>query len=721
MTKRFLLVLMLACLTAAAAEPAVLTAGSTRLTLGGEPLRVALERDGAAVGAAHAAGGLLIGDPEKLETVSLESAGYNHLGHRVLHVRTASGKAATVTVALTPNQADITVRPAEPMAVLLRFAGMSPGFGLGDHAVTKRPALDTDITGYREDHFLSGTGLTRLISNFAFYPKHKFAFLVWEPGVKMVRSTAEECAQGSRLVESEVRFSLFAGTPGEIYRQFLESRNLYGYPVMKPKYEFFGVGWEAFGALAWDTNYRTVAENVGEYLTRGFPLSWMVVGSGFWPREDKRFHETTSFGMYDRNLYPDPKAFIAQFHAKGMKFFQGLRTTFIVDGPFSEEGVRNHYFIEEDGKPKVFQFGWPKSPIYFLDWRKPEAVRWFADLARRWVAFGVDGFKEDVFGYEKYTLGDDKLDPLNAALMKEGLYVMGRNAYLASPADIHRLNDFNYNQHQDRGPVNALAYGYSGFPLVYPDIVGGTFGEGHFDLKVTPRMRAYMKRNAMWAALHPAMSMGQGPWTFGDPEVESVLLKAAQVHDRLQPYFYSQAVRFYLDGYPWSFTPLPVAFPDDPQVYGRENERVRGYEWLIGDALLAAPLYGNDYETAQARDVYLPKGEWMEYDSGARHTGPVLLKNYALPVAKTPLFVGGTGVVVEKSGKQLAARAYPVSNEAEVSFIHPDGQSRSVIRVKVADWKKAQVRTASGRAVAAEWKRHALEFPIVQGEDYEIR
>lgn len=706
---------------AAAAEPVVMTAGKTRLTVGGEPLALTMEKDGAMAAAAHAGGGLLIGDPESLETVTLIGTGYNRQGHRVLEVKTATGKRATVTVALTPHQADITVRPVEPMAVLLRFASMSPGFGLGDHAVTKRAVFDTDITGYHEDRFLSATGLTRLISNFAYYPKQRFAFLVWEPGMKMVRSTAEQCAQGSRRVESEVRFSLFAGAAKEIYAQFLESRNFYGYEVMKPKYEFFGLGWEAFGALAWDTNYKTVAENVGEYRKRGFPLSWMVVGSGFWPREDKRFHETTSFGMYDRNLYPDPKAFIAQFHAQGMKFFQGLRTTFIVDGPYSEEGVRNRYFVEEDGKPKVFVFGWPKSPCYFLDWRKPEAVEWFRRLARKWVDYGVDGFKEDVFGYEKYTLGDDKLDPVNAALMREGLYVMGRNAYLASPADIHRLNDFNYNQHQDRGPVNALAYAYSGFPLVYPDIVGGTFGEGHFDLKVTSRMRTYMKRNAMWAAVHPSMSMGQGPWTFGDPEVEQVLLKAAQLHDRLQPYFYSQAVKFSLDGYPHSMTPLPVAYPDDPLVYGRENERVRGYEWLIGDALLTAPLYGNDYETAQTRDVYLPAGEWMEYDTGTRHAGPVMLKGYALPVTKTPLFVGGTGVVVEKKGNGRVARVYPVTKEAETVFIHPDGLSKSVVRVKVADWTKTQVRTSNGRKVASTWQRHALEFPIVEGEDYEIR
>ncbi len=297
---------------------------------------------------------------------------------------------------------------------------------------------------------------------------------------------------------------------------------------------------------------------------------------------------------------------------------------------------------------------------------------------------------------------------------------MGRNAYLASPADLHRINDFNYNQQQDRGPVNALAYGYSGFPLVYPDIVGGTFGEGHFDLKVTPRMGTYIMRNAMWASVHPSMSMGQAPWTFGDKQVEEVMLKAARLHDRLQPYFYSQAVRFYLDGYPWPMVPLPVAFSSDEQVHGRENQRVRGYQWMIGDSLMATPLYGDDYETAVARDVYLPSGTWMEYESGTRHEGPKLLRGYALPVERTPLFVGGAGIVIEKSDGRLVARVYPVIGNAETTFIHPDGISTSAIRVDVQNWKRAAAITSEGKPAGGTWQRHAYEFPIRPGVNYEL-
>lgn len=178
----------------------------------------------------------------------------------------------------------------------------------------------------------------------------------------------------------------------------------------------------------------------------------------------------------------------------------------------------------------------------------------------------------------------------------------------------------NYDQDQDRGPVNSLALAYSGFPLVYPDIVGGTFGEARFSTARSEQMERYMQRNAQWASFHSSMGMGEPPWTFA-PETASIMLQAAKLHERIAPYLYMNARRFTVDGYPWTMTPLPIAFPDDPHVYGRENATIHGYEWMIGDAMLAVPLYGSDYATASTRDVYLPTGRWMDFDTGKIYAG----------------------------------------------------------------------------------------------------
>ena len=172
---------LLMAAVAASAQPLVLNAGSTKLTITRSPIRIGLEHDGRTTAAPHADSGLLLGDPDQPEAASIAGESFDSLGRRVLQVRTASGRQARVVVTLTPNQADFIVRPSEPQAVLMRLAAARPGYGLADHAVTHRKTFDTDITGYVNDRFLSGQGITRLVSNFAIYPKQGFAFLVWDP------------------------------------------------------------------------------------------------------------------------------------------------------------------------------------------------------------------------------------------------------------------------------------------------------------------------------------------------------------------------------------------------------------------------------------------------------------------------------------------------------------------------------------------------------------
>jgi alpha-glucosidase (family GH31 glycosyl hydrolase) len=489
-----------------------------------------------------------------------------------------------------------------------------------------------------------------------------------------------------------------------------------------PKYEMFGVGWEAFGALGWNTNEQTDRESVDRYLALGYPLEWVVIGSGFWPAKPDDLHETTSFGMFDDVRYPTPKSFIQHFHDEGLKVLFGLRITFITTGPYSVEGVKNHYFLEENGQPRVFKTGWPALPCYLLNAQSPQAVDWYMGLVAKWKAFGVDGFKEDFYGFGPYDLRDDKVDPINKRLMAEGDDLIERNGYIASNGDLQRINDFNYDQDQDRGPVNSLALAYSGLPLVYPDIVGGTFGEKRFNTGETPAMGAYMMRNAQWAALHSSMSMGQPPWTFKNPQVGEVMLKAAVTHERLHPYIYSQAVRFIHDGYPWTMTPLPVAYPNEEGVYGRENRSVRGYEWMIGDALLATPLYGDDYATAETRDVYLPEGKWMDYETGEIASGPTILKSFSLPVAKTPLFVGGTGIVFEQQGGGVVARVYPINPRGRTEFWSADGKTRSAVELRVQDWEHIKVTDATTHhTVAFRQVRFAAEFPLIPGHAYLVQ
>jgi alpha-glucosidase (family GH31 glycosyl hydrolase) len=680
---------------------------------------------------AHAQSGLQIGlSPEKLEdAVSCTYSGHDGQSHS-FSVEMADGLMCIVKVRLSEHTVQFSAFPEKggKYSIVFRAGSVSPGYGLGDDLITAVcpgwranviKGKGTEITGFTDPDFRAKGGRERMISNFAIYPVNKFALVNIEPDSKIVRSTSEEIAQGSNDASSLDQLYFFFGDTKQIYSSWLQTRNEVGYPVMKPEYELFGLGWEAWGALAWNTNQKSVMEDVNHYINLGYPLKWMIIGSGFWPREDTLFHTTTSFGMWDPQKYPDPKGLIDYFHQKGLKFMLGLRIAFIVGGPFSEEGVEKGYFLMEDGVPKIFKIGFPKSPIYILDAQNEEAVAWYVDLCDRW---GVDGFKEDIYGYGKYSLRDDKLNPVNETLKEKGYLMMLRNNYLGSAGSMHRIEDFNYDQDQDRGAINTMIYPYCGLPFSYTDIIGGLFGGMDFDGEVSPRIKNYMMRNAMWASVHPTMAMGKGPWHFKDAQVDSIILKAAKLHDRLHPYIYSQAMRFYHDGFPWSMAPLPILFPEDPKVHGRENNVDRGYQWMIGDALLATPLYGEDYETANTRNVYLPEGTWMDYETGEKYQGPVMLNDFELPLDKAPLFVGGTGIVVEKAKEGLKARIYPISQSATTVFYDKDGETSSTITIENPDWDQIEViDKTNAEKMKVKNVRHAYEFDLITGHDYRIQ
>ena len=695
----------------------MLRSGSLEMRIDSQPFRFAFFQDRQQVVGADALAGILL-NSQPVAASQQEGCGGNAC---VFQLKTENGDTARLAVTLTAHRAELQMTLPKPGSeVRFQTAGAAPAFGLADQAVL-RPPYNTDVTGFHDDHFLSGQGISRLVSNFILYPRQGFALLLIDPATKIVHTSQTQIVQGVAHAGTSLTMFYFVGTPHQIYSDYRKARIDAGYPVMRPKEEMFGVGWEAFGALGWNTNQKTVTEGVDRYLALGYPLRWVVIGSGFWPEED-RFHETTSFGMVDEKKYPDMRGLTRHFHQENLKVLLGLRICFITNGPFAAEGVQKGYFLQKDGKPEVFHGSWPKLPYYLLDAHNPTALEWYGALVNLWNAFGVDGFKEDYYGFGGYNLRDDKVDPTNNRLMREGKDIIERNGYLSSDGDLERINDFNFDQNQDRGPVNALAFAYSGFPLVYPDIVGGTFGENRFALDRTPRMETYMMRNAQWASVHSSMSMGEPPWAFPNKKVGDVMLAAAQLHGRLQPYLYAQGVRFSQDGYPWPMTPLPVAFPRDPQVYGRENDRVRSYEWMIGDSLLATPLYGNDYATASSRDVYLPAGKWMDYDSGKLYAGGRQLRDFPLPVGKTPLFVGGAGIILERSRNQLVARVYPVAGQAKEVFALPEGNQEATIELNTPHLHDAKVvDQTTHHPVASAWERFALQFPIEGGHTYTIQ
>ena len=706
------------------------------------------DHEGRKIAAAHPISGLQFGSVEdvditlpsdslqdmtkgrvfNIESTTLVSESENKV---VFNVINSIGEKAMLEIHLMENRAKFSVIPEknELHAIIIRTAPISPVYGLGDHGALGRESAE--ISGFSSDYMGARTCPDihregRLISNFVIHPKRGMAAINVEPRKKIAKFTDFEAAHGSSASREMNAMYYIFGDPKTIYHQLQEIRDEEGHPFYKPKYDLFGVGWEAYGALGWTTSAKTVEENINTYLDLGYPLSWMVIGSGFWPSGSSKLWGTTSFGMWDEEKYPEPEAFLKRMDEKGLTILLGLRIAFRQGNPYAIEAQKKGFLIsDEKGEPINFanKGGYPS---YLLNFENTDAIDWYVKQCRKWLDSGVDGFKEDLMFYLDKLERDDKCDEVNRRLSESGVIIMLRNNYLGSPGDLHRFNDFNFYESQDRGPINALSLAYSGFPYVYPDIVGGTkvwteIGKNN----VTPELVAkYIMRYAEFAAVHPSMSFGYGPWSLGRKDVVDITRDAALLHERLQPYIYSYALKTAETGFPYTLTPLPLAYPHDPEVYGLANMERRSYQWLLGESLMAVPLYGDDYATANTRDVYLPEGKWIDYDNGKMYSGPVTLREFPLPIGKTPLFVGGKGIVVEEKFGRLFAHVYPIHNNAEMTFYHKDGSSSS-IQVQVDSWEEnlVQVLDDSENQISYQVDKHrgAIVFPLEKGVDYTVK
>ncbi|MFT3738531.1 MAG: glycoside hydrolase family 31 protein [Breznakibacter sp.] len=77
------------------------------------------------------------------------------------------------------------------------------------------------------------------------------------------------------------------------------------------------------------------------------------------------------------------------------------------------------------------------------------------------------------------------------------------------------------------------------------------------------------------------------------------------------PYVYAQAKQSSGKGLPM-VRALLLEFPDDPGAWLVDNQ------YMFGSDMLVAPLFESN---ATAREVYLPKGKWIDYQTGKAYDG----------------------------------------------------------------------------------------------------
>jgi alpha-D-xyloside xylohydrolase len=99
------------------------------------------------------------------------------------------------------------------------------------------------------------------------------------------------------------------------------------------------------------------------------------------------------------------------------------------------------------------------------------------------------------------------------------------------------------------------------------------------------------------------------PWEYGEA-FQDYFRKAVEMKYKLMPYIYTQSKLASDKGLPM-VRALLVEFPQDPGAWLVDNQ------YMFGSDLLVAPLF----ENGKSRQVYLPKGKWVDYQTRKVYEG----------------------------------------------------------------------------------------------------
>ena len=387
---------------------------------------------------------------------------------------------------------------------------------------------------------------------------------------------------------------------------------------------------------------------VAAATTHDVPISAFHFGSGYTSRGKRRYVFT-----WNRDKFPDPRATIANFNARGIRTVANLKPCLLDDHPDYADVAAAGAFVKDlrTGQPCVGQF-WDGTGAH-VDFTHPWGIRWWQDgLTRQILGYGIDAAWNDNNEFEVWddfggshgfgtSIPIERSRPLHPLLMTRASFEAqaehkpAERAYTitrAGPPGIQRYaqtwsGDNTTSWHMLRWNIRmGLSMSLSGMFNTGHD-VGGFAGP-----VPDPELLVRWTQNGVFSPRFIMNSWKAGgetnsPWLH--PEALELIRAAIRLRYRLMPHIYTIYHRAAIAGEPM-LRPLFYEFEGDGRAF------VDTDDFLLGPGLLVA----NVVEPGQReRRVYLPSGPagWYEFHSGKYHpAGAEIL--VPAPLHAIPLF-----------------------------------------------------------------------------------
>jgi alpha-D-xyloside xylohydrolase len=473
------------------------------------------------------------------------------------------------------------------------------------------------------------------------------------------------------LEDDFLDYWLFAGEPKQVLADYAA---LTGRPALPPKW--------SFGFWQSKISYRSAEEGsavVRANRAAGVPMDVLHLDTHWFRRDwfcDLEF---------DPERFPDPAGWMRALREQGVRVCL-WQLPYIPEGSrlFDELAAVDGFVRTREGD--LYDVAVCYTPgfsgrVGCIDFTNPAATRVYQSHLRRLFELGAAAIKVD-FGeqapldgvYHDGTPGHraHNLYPLLytqavAQVTEQATgetIVWARSAWAGSQRfPLHWGGDSSANW-ENLGPqlAGGLSLGLSGFPFWSQDI-GGFAGETGGALLVRWMQAGLFLSHAR---MH---GMGTRELTAFGGEVLDLCRRYLALRYRLLPYLHGAAIECAERALPMARA-LVVEWPDDPTTWRIADQ------WLLGDALLVAPLL----EPGDRRRVYLPAGTWTDWWSGARVVGSRWI-DVSAPLDTLPLWVR-EGHVVALGPEQQWVDERPTDRvELRVAPRTTDGESRCIVSV----------------------------------------
>lgn len=456
---------------------------------------------------------------------------------------------------------------------------------------------------------------------------------------------------------------VFLGTPKEVLSAYT---GVTGRSPVPPLWSF-GL-WMSRITYESEEEVRTVADQLREHR---IPSDVIHLDTGWFETEWRNNYK------FAPSRFSDPEAMMSDLRDQGFRLSIWQLPYFTTKNDLFDTIVENDYAVTNRGGERPFL-----SAI--LDFSNPDAVNWYEEKLTGLLEQGVSVIKAD-FGenaplhgvYDSGRTGfyEHNLYPLRYNKIVSDLtneitgepIIWGRSAWAGSQRyPVHWSGDAGNTNSAMAATLRAgLSFGLTGFTYWSHDM--GGFPE-------TPSKDLYRRWLGFGAFTSHTRAHGQPPrepWEYGE-EFTDTYRRTIGTKYALMPYIYAEATHASAQGHPMLRT-LFFEYPDDPTSWFVDDQ------YLFGSRLLVAPLL----EEGETRDVYLPPGSWIDYQTGEVYEGTqwheleagempviVLVKNHTvlphLEVAQS---------TTEMDWSEVELRVFSTDDgEASGRFAVPDGE-----------------------------------------------